>query len=76
MRKTLRASVLALALVCPTFAGEIHNPVAQPTPAPAQETTVEGDISTPLAGGVIHNPEEASAIRAVMSLIESLLALL
>lgn len=48
--RTLRASVLALALASSTYAGEMQFPVAPPPPppsAPAQATT-EGVIECPL----------------------------
>lgn len=38
MRKAFSVAVLVLALGCPVFAGEIHNPAPQPTPSTMQET--------------------------------------
>ncbi len=50
MRKTLRASVMVLALCGPAFAGDMQcPPVVPPPPAPAvQGPTTDGVISTPL----------------------------
>jgi len=63
MVKALRASVLVLVLACSGYAGEIHNDVKQPTPAPTQEAT---------ADGWIHN----GLTEAVLSVLGSVLALL
>ncbi len=49
MRKSLRASVLILALACSALAGEIPTPPApQPPPQSAQEATTDGTMDTPL----------------------------
>ncbi len=48
MRKTLRASVLMLALYCPALAGEIHNPAPTPMPPAATEEKTQGEIHNPL----------------------------
>ena len=48
MRKSLRASVLLLALCCPALAGDIPNPaVAPPPPSATEEVTTDGDIPCP-----------------------------
>lgn len=46
MRKSLRASVLLLALCCPALAGDMLCPSVAP-PNSADEATVQGDISNP-----------------------------
>lgn len=71
MRKMLCAVVLALALYSPAFAGDIPMPpVTQPPPGMKAEEPVEsGDISTPLVS-------EESLTQSVMSMLESLLALI
>ena len=46
MRKSLRASVLMLALCCPAFAGEMLCPPIAP-PNSADEATAQGDIPNP-----------------------------
>ncbi len=49
MRKSLRASVLVLALAFSAHAGEIPcPPVAPPPPQAAEEATTDGDIHYPL----------------------------
>ena len=49
MRKLLCALALALALACPTLAGEVHIPPAPQPPPPlaAEEATTDGDIPNP-----------------------------
>jgi hypothetical protein len=45
MRKTLRASVMVLALCCPAFAGDALCPPVVPPPAHSvQEPTTSGDM--------------------------------
>lgn len=51
MRKTLSVAALILALSCPVYAGIMHNPAPQPTPAntmqePAAPDTVEEPTTT------------------------------
>ena len=81
MRKTLRASVLVLALCCPAFAGDIPNPVYVPTPQPkasaVQEPAADGDVETvataPTAEGEIQN---GAAVATFLEVALNLLALL
>lgn len=63
MRKFLTATVLLLALGCPAFAGEIHNPKSQPAPVTTEETDAGGEMPNGLT-------------ETVLSVLESLLALL
>ena len=53
MRKILRASVMALALCCPAFAGDTLCPPVAPPPPSQPATAVEG----PTAGVEIQSPE-------------------
>ncbi|HYN85359.1 MAG TPA: hypothetical protein VER32_08910 [Pyrinomonadaceae bacterium] len=48
MRKSLRASILLLALCFPVFAGDIPNPpVAPPPPSTPEEGTTDGQMDAP-----------------------------
>jgi hypothetical protein len=81
MRKTLRASVLVLALCCPAFAGDIPNPVYAPTPQPkastVQEPAAGEDVETlataPTTEGEIQN---GAAAATFVEVVLNLLALL
>ncbi len=54
MRKSLRASVLLLALCCPVIAGTMPcPPVAPPPPQAAEEATTDGDMHFPLTEFVL-----------------------
>jgi hypothetical protein len=68
MRKTLRASVLMLALCVPAFAGDIANP-ASPQP-PQQSMTAEEQ-----AAGNIQDGAANSLSETVLSLLEGVLTL-
>lgn len=72
MRKTLRISLLTLALCCPVLAGEIHNPAPQPPPPPPPTTNV---VQEP-EGGEIHNPQAAedTVIQVALTLLQSVLS--
>jgi hypothetical protein len=49
MRKVLRASVLILALGCPTFAGDMGCPtIVSPPTSSAQEQSASGEMQFPL----------------------------
>ncbi len=52
MRKSLRASVLLLALCCPAFAGVMTCPGVAP-PQASEEAATEGDTHYPLTELVI-----------------------
>jgi hypothetical protein len=70
MRRTLTTTALLLALSCPAFAGEMHTPVAAPTPAPS---------SAPEPSMTNGEPETEAAddlMQAALSLLQSVLALL
>ncbi len=73
MRKTLRASVLVLALCCPAFAGEIPCPSVVPTPEPisaAQEPTMDSGIqNTQTTDGNSQNGAVAAFLEVVLSLL-------
>lgn len=75
MRKTLRASVMVLALCCPAFAGDaLCPPVAPPPPATAvQEPTTDGEMSAgvtaPTADGHIQNEAAATFMQVLMNLL-------
>jgi hypothetical protein len=70
MRKTLSAAALALALCGPAFAGDIPTPSA-PQPPPrsmaVEETAADGEMPNGTADGFTET---------VLTLIESMLALL
>jgi hypothetical protein len=69
MRKALGGAVLLLALTVSAYAGEIPNPA--PTPPQqivAEETTADGEIPNP-------RPEEEASTAAVLTFLESVLAL-
>lgn len=68
MRKSLRASVLVLALCAPAFAGDIPNPLP-PEPPP---TKVE---APPAAAGQMQDGAAGGFTEAVLTIIESVLAL-
>ena len=70
MRKTLRASVLMLALCCPAFAGEMPCPTVVPTPDPM---TVEQE---PAAGAAVDTMDGQVETAAVASFVEVMLSLL
>lgn len=73
MRKTLRASILVLALCCPTFAGEIPCPTIVPKPEPisaAQEPTIDSEIQNPqTTDGYVQNGAAAAFLEIVVSLL-------
>ena len=59
MRKAFSVAVLMLALGCPVFAGEIHNPPA-PAPPPASATQEPTDSVT--LNGVISTPDVSESL--------------
>ncbi len=68
MRKAISVSALILALVCSAYAGEMPNGSPEPPPAVTQEAqTADGDML---------NGEPDSLADAVLSIVESVLALL
>jgi hypothetical protein len=69
MRKTLRASVLVLALCAPAFAGDIPMP---PIPQPPLSNM---PVETQEAGDDIITAKENSLTETVLSVIESVVAL-
>jgi len=69
MKKTLTTAALVLALCCPVFAGEIHTPAPAPPPPSIEQQEQTAD-------GHIHNDVPASLTEVVLSVIESVLALL
>ena len=75
MRKVFRVSVLLLALSCPIYAGEIgFGAPAPPPPSPSQSMSVaQGELP---ALGEIHTVEADSLADTVLSVMESVLALL
>jgi hypothetical protein len=78
MRNTLRASVLALALSCPTFVGDIPCPVVSPTPLPAnvsREMTFGGEVLTPPTPDDDAQDGAAAAALALFEVVLNLLAL-
>ena len=88
MRKTLRASVIVLALCGSAFAGDINNPPIAPgdvptPPVPSQPSgtqTVEGWIGTgtqdAASDGIIHGDYADSLSEAALSALNGVLALL
>jgi hypothetical protein len=70
MRKTLRASVLVLALCAPAFAGDIPMPPA-PEPPPPSVTA-----ANQVTGGETLTTESNSLTETVLSVITSVVALL
>ena len=68
MRKTLGAYLLVLALGCPVFAGEIHNPEPQPPPNVSEDKATEDVIENP------PTPEE-TAVEVALLLLNSILTL-
>lgn len=77
MRKTLRASVLVLALCAPVFAGDIPNP-SSPQPPP-QNSMAEGQPSVTTEAQATDDSTQDKAAdsltEAVLSLLEGVLAL-
>jgi hypothetical protein len=77
LRRLSVASVFTLALIIPTFAGEISTPVAPPQPV--QTVTADGEISTPVAGQEEAGSSEATAAdsvtETVLNLLQSVLSL-
>jgi hypothetical protein len=79
MRKTFSVALLVLALGCPVFAGEIHNPAPQPTPSTMQETPT---TQAPAAASEIQNQpsvdesEAASLTQIALDLLAFLPSLL
>ena len=72
MRKTLRASVLVLALCCPAFAGDMPCPTVVPTPEPiraAQEPTIDSEIQNPPTDDYSQNGATATFLEVVLSLL-------
>ena len=74
MKKTLRASVLVLALYCPAFAGDIPCPTVAPTPQPAravQELTLDSGIQSPqtLDGDVPNGGAAATFVEVLLNLL-------
>lgn len=68
MRKTLRVSVLLLALCGPAFAGDIPCPAGpQPAMSAAEEPTVRGEMQNGAADGLVG---------AALTVLGSLLALI
>jgi hypothetical protein len=61
MRKAFSVAVLVLALGCPVFAGEIHNPAPQPTPDTMQETPA---TQAPTGAFDIQNPQTVEETEA------------
>ena len=73
MRKAISVSALLLALTCSAYAGEMQNGVTgtpPPTPPPNGITQEEQ-----LAEGVMPNGEPDGLTEAVLTVIESVLAL-
>lgn len=73
MRKTLRASVLVLALCAPTFAGDIPMvPAPQPPPSnmTAEEATTDSVLQTETADGFTE-----TLLSVLETVLESVLAL-
>jgi len=67
MRKTLRTFALLLALCAPALAGDIPNPSTTQPPPPSKEQSAAGEIQ---------NGAMDSLAETVLSVIESVLALL
>ena len=68
MRKAFCVTVLMLALACPVFAGEIHNPPA-PTLPPASDTqdstdgvTLQGEIQNDVTDSLTQTALEMLAV--------------
>lgn len=59
MRKAFSIAALMLALGCPVFAGEIHNPAPQSTPSATQDTT-----QAPTGAFDIQNPQTVDETEA------------
>lgn len=72
MRKAFSVAALVLALGCPVFAGEIHNPAPQSTPSATQQTPA---IQAPMEAFEIQNPPTVDETEAA-SLMEIALDLL
>lgn len=85
MRKSLYASVLALALCGSAFAGDITNPPAPgdiPNPPSTSQSTsdqtADGSVGTEVsaADGIIHGDDADSLAEAALTVLNSVLALL
>lgn len=70
MVKAIRASVLVLLLACSAYAGEMQNDVAGTPPPPPSATQEEQT-----ALGVMQNDEPGGLTEAVLTALESVLAL-
>jgi hypothetical protein len=66
MRKAFSVAVLMLALGCPVFAGEIHNPAPQPTPSATQETPT---AQAPTGAFDMQNPQTVDETAASLTQI-------
>jgi len=71
MSRAMRASVLVLLLVSSAHAGWMGNGATQPPPPPPSDTQEEQ-----AADGIMPNGEPDTITETVLSVIESLLALL
>jgi hypothetical protein len=70
MRKVFRASLLLIALSCPTFAGIIHNPPPEPSPAPTSS------VQEPIDGTLPNSIEtEYVAVEVTLNLLQVILPL-
>jgi len=76
MRKAFSVAALVLALGCPVFAGEIHNPAPQPTPSATQETPITQAPTADFEPSTIDETEAASLTEIALDLLAVLPSLL
>jgi hypothetical protein len=76
MRKAFSVAALVLALGCPVFAGEIHNPAPQPTTSATQETPTPQPTTADFEPSTIDETEAASLTEIALDLLAVLPSLL
>ncbi len=71
MRKTLRASILLLALSCPALAGDMHNPLVPPPPEQPTSTSSESNTTSTQAA----SPDTAAMVEAALTVLQVVLSI-